>query len=135
MHQRERCELDCYKINGWVTHGIELQRRPCSFATVSPSERLMLCVLLILCGASWLHFEGMELAIKHEHRLGLVLVVMRHREVSFRVVEAEKEEGASADQVFLEGHPRHVGGTECALAREQRVLVRVELLFDVSAEH
>jgi hypothetical protein len=109
--------------------------QPTAWARPSASERLMLGVFLILFGASWLVLERMQLPVEHQHWLRFVLVVMRHREVPLCVVETKKEQCACAHQVLLERHPAHVRGTESALARQQRVLVRVELLFDVSPEH
>ena len=57
---------------------------------------------------SWLILEGVQLAIEKEHRLRLVLVMVREGVEALRVVEAQNDKSKGTDQLLLEGNLREL---------------------------
>ena len=99
------------------------------------SDQIMFLVSHHSSGTLWLILERMELATVHKHWLALVLGVMWHRVVSLRIVEPDDEEREGADHMLLEWHLGHVRLLEYTLLGEDVILVLVEVLLDVAAEH
>ena len=98
------------------------------------SHGMMLCVGLLGC-ASWLGLEGMQLTVVHEHWLGLVFVVVRHRVESLRVVEAKNHQGTGTHKVLLERYSLEMGHSKHTLACQLAVFVSIKLLLDISPKH
>ena len=98
------------------------------------SHGVMFRVRLLGC-ASWLGLEGMQLSVVHEHWLGLVFVVVRHRVESLRVVEAENHESACSHKVLLERYSLEMGHSKHTLACQLAVFVSIKLLLNISPKH